>query len=104
MSINCKQIKIREGEGYRGQRIKVSGWVHRLRRQGGSMMFLDLRDGTGILQCILTDKQCQTYDALTLSTEATVTLYGTLQKVPEGKSVSNNNSNIYIRYSFLVTN
>ena len=82
------KIKIRQGEAYRGQRIKISGWVHRLRRQGSSMIFIDLRDGTGFLQCILADQQCQTYNALILSTEATVTVYGTLKEVPEGKIVS----------------
>ena len=30
----AKLIKIREGAEHRGSRIKIHGWVHRLRRQG----------------------------------------------------------------------
>ncbi|KAF2343904.1 OB-fold nucleic acid binding domain AA-tRNA synthetase-type, partial [Trinorchestia longiramus] len=78
-------VKIKDGEAHRGERIKVKGWVHRLRRQGKNMMFIVLRDGTGFLQCVLVDRLCQTLEAVSLTTESTVCLYGSLLQVPEGK-------------------
>uniref|UniRef100_A0A4W4EJB8 OB domain-containing protein n=1 Tax=Electrophorus electricus TaxID=8005 RepID=A0A4W4EJB8_ELEEL len=47
--------KIYQLEDLRGKRVKVFGWVHRLRRQGKNLLFIVLRDGTGFLQCLLTD-------------------------------------------------
>ena len=82
------QIKIRDAGSHRDQRVRLSGWVHRLRQQGKALFFLTLRDGSGYLQCLLHDRLCMTYEALTLATEASVTVCGTLTPVPEGKLVS----------------
>lgn len=80
------KIKIRDSLAHRGQRIKVSGWVHHLRKQGKEMMFIDLRDGTGFLQAVVTGVACRTYDALVLQPESFVELFGTLEVVPEGQT------------------
>nr|QBH73677.1 aspartyl-tRNA synthetase [Isotomurus palustris] len=80
------RIKIRDAPVNKEKRVRVYGWVHRLRRQGKALMFITLRDGSGYIQCVLTDKLCQTYDALILPTESAVVLVGTLAAVPEGHS------------------
>lgn len=49
------KIKIRQAVEQRGKRVRVFGWVHRLRQQGG-MTFVVLRDGTGYLQCVLSGR------------------------------------------------
>lgn len=54
------QSKIVKLESLRGQRVRVSGWVHR-RRDQQEITFIVLRDGTGYLQAVLTG------DAVTLA-------------------------------------
>jgi asparaginyl-tRNA synthetase len=50
----AKTVKIDQCEEMRGKRVAVCGWVHRSRVQGKDMMFIVLRDGYGLLQCVLT--------------------------------------------------
>ncbi|KAJ3065224.1 hypothetical protein HDU98_011394 [Podochytrium sp. JEL0797] len=79
------KIKISQGVAHRSKRVAVNGWVHNIRVQGKDMMFLVLRDGTGHLQCLLKGRVANTYDAMTLTRESTVKVYGMLNEVPAGK-------------------
>ncbi|KAJ1547143.1 hypothetical protein HK096_004178 [Nowakowskiella sp. JEL0078] len=81
----ASKIKIRDSKAYRGSRIVVSGWVHRNRSQK-TISFLVLRDGTGYLQTVLTGNLAKSYDALTLTVESTIKVYGTLRELPADKT------------------
>jgi asparaginyl-tRNA synthetase len=87
-----KKILIRQIKEYleREEDVSVSGWVHRLRRQGKDMLFIVVRDGSGYLQCLLNGASAQIYDALTLHEESTVTVVGRAKKVPEGNKAPGN--------------
>lgn len=85
----AKALKIRDTEAARlagESRVKVSGWVHRLRAQGSKMIFVTLRDGSGFLQCLISGDLCRSIDAPRLSVESTISIYGKLVAVPEGKT------------------
>lgn len=85
----AKSIKLRDTIVSRGQRVKVSGWVHRLRSQKG-MIFIELRDGTGYLQCLLTGDLTKPWDAQTLTLETSMSIWGVISPLPEGKTAPDN--------------
>ncbi|KAF6009635.1 asparagine--tRNA ligase [Brettanomyces bruxellensis] len=81
----AKKIKIKDIANYIGKRVEVHGWVHRLRIQKGHA-FIILRDGSGFLQCVLTGDLANAYQTLTLTVESSLAVFGTINKLPEGKS------------------
>lgn len=85
----AKKYKILKAYDAVGERVKVSGWIHRL-RSNKKVVFIVLRDGTGYLQCVLTGDLALAKQTLDLTLESTVTLYGTIINVPEGKTAPGN--------------
>lgn len=81
----AKKFKIQDSYKHVGERVKVSGWIHRL-RSNKKVVFVVLRDGTGFAQCVLTGDLALAQQTVDLTLESTVTLYGIIKKVPEGKS------------------
>lgn len=46
-----------------------------------------MRDGTGYLQTVFAGDLCKTYEFITLSTESSICVYGTLKQPPLEKIV-----------------
>ena len=60
-----------------GQTVSVCGWVARRREHGEHLAFIDLRDHTGIVQCVVDG-------AADLRSEFVVRITGTVRPRPEG--------------------
>ncbi|MEA3285834.1 MAG: asparagine--tRNA ligase [Candidatus Marinimicrobia bacterium] len=48
-----KQYSIQNAKDYVGKSVTLKGWAYSFRK-GGKIWFLQLRDGTGIMQCVVT--------------------------------------------------
>ncbi|EMR10025.1 asparagine-tRNA ligase [Pneumocystis murina B123] len=94
------RIRIRDSKLYKDTVVQISGWVHRLRHQK-ELIFIILRDGTGYLQCVLGGKIAQTYDSLTLTLETTLTVYGTITSLPDGKIAPDNHELNVLYYEII---
>lgn len=79
-------IKITDCHKYDGKRVRVNGWAHHIRNQK-KIIFIELRDGTGFLQCILANKLAHPSLAENLRRECSLSIVGTLTKPPPEKHV-----------------
>ena len=68
----CNELK----KQHVGQKVKLSGWVHR-RRDHGNLLFIDLRDHYGITQLVFTDRDLELKEkASHLRYESVITIEG----------------------------
>src|ERR1700759_2322117 len=58
-----------------GQIVRLSGWVHR-KRDHGQLLFVDLRDHTGLTQVIFHPDSASFTEAETLRIESVITIEG----------------------------
>ncbi len=76
-TLNAETVK------YIGKKVKVSGWIN-IRRDHGKIIFIDLRDISGILQAVFTPKNSEIYKkAQGLRPEWVISLEGTIQERPK---------------------
>ena len=67
-----------------GERVKVAGWVH-TRRDHGKIIFIDLRDRSGVLQVVFVPSQKELYEtALLLRPEWVCEIEGKVSPRPKG--------------------
>ncbi|MFH0890976.1 MAG: aspartate--tRNA ligase [Candidatus Liptonbacteria bacterium] len=72
------RTNIGDASGHIGQTVELSGWVH-ARRDHGKLVFIDLRDRSGMVQVVLTP---QIKEASTLRLEYVVTVRGLTKERP----------------------
>jgi len=80
-----ERILIKETKNHISEKVKVCGWVNTVRSHG-RILFVDLRDRTGLLQVVLAPSQNpKLYElAKTLRPEWVISIEGTIQKRPAG--------------------
>ncbi|HVF29071.1 MAG TPA: asparagine--tRNA ligase [Pyrinomonadaceae bacterium] len=76
-----RQTYIKELSGHVGEEVTIRGWVYNL-RSSGKLLFPQLRDGTGIIQCVVLKKavSAEVWDALKgLGQESSVEVRGSVR-------------------------
>lgn len=78
-----RKTSVLEASRLIGQEVRVEGWVH-TRRDHGKIVFIDLRDRSGVLQVVFTPDKKEIYErAQTLRSEFVVSLVGQINQRPD---------------------
>ena len=85
-TISCGEINVNNS----GETVQLAGWIHR-RRDHGGLIFIDLRDTTGIVQVVIDPNETpETHKiAETFRNEWVVLVTGTVGLRPEGSANPN---------------
>ncbi len=80
-----KKFRIADAANWDGQTVALEGWVYNTRAAGKKLRFLIARDGSGIMQCVFFQGECEensfdTFDKLT--PESSVRITGVIKKEP----------------------
>jgi asparaginyl-tRNA synthetase len=91
-------VKIREilDGRHENKKVSVRGWVYR-KREGKGVIFLVVRDSTGVIQCTVKKDSPAWEEAKRLTIESSLTLAGTAkpdQRAPGGHEISADNVEI----------
>ncbi|WP_425403952.1 aspartate--tRNA ligase [Hwanghaeella sp.] len=71
----CGQIRLNDA----GQTVRLAGWVHR-KRDHGNLLFVDLRDHTGLTQCVIDSSEDLFETVERLSNESVISVTGEVVK------------------------
>ena len=78
-----QRFLVKEAAKHIGERVKVAGWVN-IRRAHGKILFIDLRDRSGVLQTVFAPSNKEVYElADKLRPEWVVEITGQIVKRPE---------------------
>ncbi len=90
---NCGQLR----SSHVGERVKLSGWVHK-KRDHGNLLFIDLRDHYGITQCVVDSNSTAFHEVEKIRLECIVTIDGTvLQRTPDTVNKENPTGEIEVK-------
>lgn len=93
------RIYIKNLEGHINKEVLIKGWVN-VRRDQGKMVFIDIRDFSGMVQCVALPKSEVIEMAKEIRTEWVLAITGLVNKRPEkniNKDVQNGNIEIEIK-------
>ncbi|MBI1957090.1 MAG: aspartate--tRNA(Asn) ligase [Candidatus Niyogibacteria bacterium] len=85
-----ERVLVEQLKKHVGETVKIAGWIHVVRNQG-SIVFLMVRDISGLIQCVITKENDSIKIAQSLSSESVIEVLGLVKKekqAPDGIEIA----------------